>query len=79
VAIIQNYPDELDWVNAMMRTREGSFSFLWAFCSAALHADGENYEILRPALLFFRDKYPAPAELLEAEARDRGCATKGAP
>jgi hypothetical protein len=71
MAIIQNYPDELDWVNAMLRYREGSYSFLEAFLNAALRADAENYEILRPALLIFRDKYPAPAELLWAAAQDR--------
>jgi hypothetical protein len=44
-----------DWlVNAK---RQGG-SFISALADAALHADSENYPILRPALLVMRKKYP---------------------
>lgn len=72
MAIIQKYPHELDYVNAKRRDPGELKSFLSWFCGACLRADAENYEIVRPALLIFMDKYPARAELLERERRDRG-------
>lgn len=39
-------------------------SFLSTLAEAALRADAFNYPILRPALLFFKKKYPTPPELL---------------
>lgn len=75
MAIIQNYPNELDYVNAMQRRFGPSSSFLDAFFDACLRADAENYELLRPVLQAFMGKYPARAELLERERRDREVAS----
>lgn len=75
--IIQHYQEELDYVNAQLRLRgftEEAFSdaqsFLGTFLLACLRADAENYEQLRPALAYFTEKYPAPAEHLAAESGD---------
>jgi len=67
MAIIQAYPDELDWVNAKLHKIPGSESFLSFFCGACLRADAQNYEILRPALLILMQKYPADPKRLAAE------------
>lgn len=76
--IIQEYPDELDYVNATLHpfanstaTRDEK-SFLGAFCNTCLRADGENYELLRPALIVLMQKYPADADRLRMERHDRG-------
>jgi hypothetical protein len=69
---IQFYPDELDWVNATILDANNSKSFLETFCHAALRADFQNYEIIRPALLQFIEKYPARPERIAAERHDRG-------
>jgi len=74
MATIQEYPDELDYVNAKLRVSDRLESFLTAFLYACLRADGENYELIRPALLALRGKYPAHPALLAAEHRDRGFA-----
>jgi hypothetical protein len=72
MAIIQFYPDELDYVNATLSPRgNDDKSFLGTFCDACLRADNENYELLRPVLQQLMQKYPAPAKRLEAERRDR--------
>jgi hypothetical protein len=75
-AIIQFYPDELDFVNATLRLGRGSGnkaeSFLEVFCEACLRADAENYELLRPALAVLMKKYPVSAERLRIEREDRG-------
>lgn len=49
------YPKEHFWcVEAANRAGD----FLKAFATAALRADAENYEIIRPAVLKFMEKYP---------------------
>jgi hypothetical protein len=45
---------------------------LVSFCQACLRADGENYELMRPALIVLMGKYPPDAARLEMERRDRG-------
>jgi hypothetical protein len=68
---IQNYPKELDMVNAMLRVREGSNSFMEYFLKACLHADDENYELLRYVLRILSKKFPVSMADLLAEERDR--------
>jgi hypothetical protein len=74
MAIIQSYPEELDYVNACMHPTAAHGSFLDAFLQACISADSENYELLRPVLRALIVKYPAPPERLEGERRDRGAA-----
>jgi len=70
--IIQHYPDELDYVNAILAPAgPKAGSFLSAFCQACAAADWENYELLRPILAKLIEKYPADPERLKAERRDR--------
>jgi hypothetical protein len=65
---IQHYPTELNYVNAWLALRGlDDRSFLGLFLQACLHADTENYEFMRPALLLMMEKYPAPAKQLAAE------------
>lgn len=74
--IIQDCPDELDYVNAQIHplgaSRWDDKSFLGTFCQACLRADAQNYEIIRPALLILMEKYPADPERLRMERIDRG-------
>jgi hypothetical protein len=72
MAVIQEYPDELDYVNALLRQAGVQKSFMVGFCNACLRADGFNYEIVRPALHLLMQKCPATAEMIERERRDRG-------
>jgi hypothetical protein len=65
--MIQDYPEDLDLVNAMLKPRKGANSFLEHFLEACLHADSENYEIMRPMLMFLVAKYPPSAKDLSAE------------
>jgi hypothetical protein len=65
------FPDELDYLNAVVRDHQRAGSFMWSFCDACLRADGENYAIIRPALFIIMHKYPARPELLKAERSDR--------
>jgi hypothetical protein len=70
--IIQDHPDELDWVNAWLRDRgDDDRSFLGTFCLACLRADAANYSLLRLPLAVLMHKYPARRKALEAERRDR--------
>ena len=70
--MIQDYPQELDYVNAKLaEAHEGSESFLVAFLNACLRADDENYAVIQVALRFFITKYPAKPERLAAEKADR--------
>lgn len=74
---IQNYPDDLDYVNAKLwysrsKFSVGELSFLDCFLMACLHADDENYELLRPVLLELGKKYPADAERVVMERHDSG-------
>jgi hypothetical protein len=51
----EDEPEMMDWLQNAA-SRGGGFISLLAV--AALHADSENYPILRPALLELRRKYP---------------------
>ena len=74
--MIQLYPDDLDWVNAQLHSRDPEdHSFVGLFCHVALRADHENYELLRPSLLKIMEKYPADPERLRIEREDRGAAS----
>jgi hypothetical protein len=69
--IIQMYSDELHYCNAKLHpfgARPGSF--LELICHAALRADAQNYEILRPLIHVMMSKYPADKERLDAEQRN---------
>lgn len=74
---IQGYPDELDYVNARLHPTAECGSFLEAFCRAALSADSENYELLRPTLLILMERYPADPQRLAMERHDRGADLPG--
>jgi hypothetical protein len=57
--IVQSDPALISWVLGISNgkpTRAGDF--LRAVANAALRADTQNYEILRPALLELKEKYP---------------------
>ncbi len=72
---IQNYPDELDYVNAKLsEVARGSNpnGFLETFFMACLCADNYNYELLRPALRILIAKYPPRMDRLRMENQDRG-------
>ena len=71
--LIQNYPWELDYVNAKLHSRDvNDQSFLGTFLLACLRADAENYELLRQTLFLMMLKYPSDHESMRAERRDRG-------
>lgn len=73
---IQFYPDELDYVNAKLNPSAPKVgSFLECFLHACAAADGQNYELLRPALRTIMEKYPAEPGRLGMERLDRGEAT----
>lgn len=72
---IQMYPEELDYVNATLHPLSRPGKFLETFCEACVRADGENYELLRPALVIFMIKYPADEERLRMERIDSGRGT----
>lgn len=54
--IIQFYDEDLDYVNRKIMENVGQF--LDHFLHACLHADDENYELLRPVLHQIAKKYP---------------------
>lgn len=75
---IQSYLDELDYVNATLHGRgDDDKSFLGTFCLACLRADEDNYETLRPVLIYLQKKYPADARKLAMERIDSGRAIEG--
>ena len=63
-------PVLLEWL-ANAKLRGGHF--ISSLSSAALHADQENYPVLRPVLLTMRKKYPKyePSESVKQEIRER--------
>lgn len=69
---IQFYRDELGYVNAKLHplANMDPQSFLGTFLQACLRADFDNYELLRPALLALKQKYPADPERLQMEHSD---------
>jgi hypothetical protein len=66
--IIQDDPVMLNYVNAKLQENVGSF--LSSFFDACLRADGENYQIIRPALVQLSEKYPADPLRLKMEWQD---------
>jgi hypothetical protein len=71
--IIQQFPDELNYCNAILHPlapRPGSF--LELFCHAAMRADSDNYSLMRPLLLIMMTKYPADSVRLAQEKQDSG-------
>jgi hypothetical protein len=71
ILIAQNDdPELLEWV-AMAADRGGAFVSFAA--KAGLHADAENYPLIRPLLMVLRNKYPAyePSDLVKREIRER--------
>ena len=61
MGLLERDPDELfEWIRgvAIAIPAEKAGSFLSYIASAALHADHENLEIIRPALEQLRKKYP---------------------
>jgi len=70
---IQGYPDEVNYVNAVLHPEAKKCgSFMDYFLHACLHADWENYELLRPVLRKIMEKYPADPERLAMEEHDTG-------
>jgi hypothetical protein len=68
---IQGYPDELNYINAILHPEAPQVgSFFKTFCQACLAADAENYEIIRPVLRVMMTKYPCDIQRLAAEERD---------
>jgi hypothetical protein len=55
----------------MLKTREGSNSFMEHFLKACLRADDENYELMRGPLRILSTKYPVSLADILAEERDR--------
>jgi hypothetical protein len=53
--IATNDPELLDWI---VGARDQAGHFLSALAEAALHADWENYPLLRPMLLKMQEKFP---------------------
>jgi hypothetical protein len=72
---IQEFPDELDWVNAKLADHPGSFVEL--FCRCALAADGTNYPLMRPLVATMMAKYPANELRLLMERHDNNRARPG--
>ena len=54
--LIEDYEELSQWVRGLTTGKAGGF--LDAMARAALHADFENLEIIRPALEQLRHKYP---------------------
>jgi hypothetical protein len=49
----------VEWLLGVAHDRPGySGKFLKAIASAARHADGSNYQLMRPTLLLLKSKYP---------------------
>lgn len=70
---IQGYPEEACYVFAILHPNAPKVgSFLMAFCEACQRADGQNYEILRPALQVFMQKYPCDIQRRAMEREDDG-------
>jgi hypothetical protein len=72
---INFYPKELNYVNAMLADPKPG-DFLRLFLQACVHADTENYELLRPIVKTFMNKYPADPERLRCEEDDSGTKSK---
>lgn len=75
---IHGYPEELDYVNAVLHPSEPKCgSFLELFCKTCLAADSYNYELMRRPLSVLMAKYPAPPERMAMERHDRGAELPG--
>jgi len=64
-------PELLEWL-ANAQQRGGHF--VSHVASAALHADEDNYPLIRPLVVTLRKKYSAyePSDLVKQEIRERG-------
>lgn len=56
--IAQQDQEMIDWLINAVDPRYRAGGFIRAIADAALRADWENYDILRPALMQLKDKYP---------------------
>jgi hypothetical protein len=63
-------PEMLEW---LANAEQKAGGFLSTFARAAMHADAENYPVLRPALVVFRKRYPLyePSEEVKREISAR--------
>jgi hypothetical protein len=63
-------PELLEW---LAKAKERGGHFVAAMATAGLHADWENYPLIRPVLLVLRKKYPEyePSDAVKAEIRER--------
>jgi len=63
-------PELLEWL-AKADTDAGAF--VQSIARAGLHADHENYPLIRPLLLMMREKYPEyePSDAVKEEIRGR--------
>lgn len=71
IAIAQtDDPELLEW---LANANQGGGGFISAFARAALVADSQNYQLLRPVLLVLRAKYPQydPSDAVKQEIRER--------
>ncbi len=66
--MIANQDDEL-WEWLLSASQRGG-GFVSAIADAGLHADSENYAILRPVLLRFKVKYPKYGEGFAGTGQD---------
>jgi hypothetical protein len=63
-------PELFEWLN---NASQRGGTFISSLANMALHADWENYPILRPLLLQMRAKYPEyePSDAVKAEIKGR--------
>jgi len=64
--IAQEDPEMMDWLYGGMFRGGG---FVQSICAAGLRADSENYDLLRPSLLKFKEKYPQYVEIGQSLAK----------
>jgi hypothetical protein len=64
-------PELLEW---LAKAKERGGHFVAAMATAGLHADWENYPLIRIVLLVLRAKYPEyePSDAVKQEIRNRG-------
>ena len=67
---LNQYPALLAYANAWHNSAHyHAGSFLTAFLEACVNADGENFELLKPALEIIINKYPAEESILAIELK----------
>ena len=71
--IIQDFPDELDYVNAKLHPMAPKVGrFLELFLNSCYRADSNYYPLLQPLVRRLMEEHPADSERLEMERHDRG-------